>query len=248
MSFEFKNPKPWENKKSTIFKEWLNKEMKQNPENWGQDFREYVEIKTKEGKGRKDSHKSNEEEKKEKTFERYLGGLNLTEQEIQGKSILDIGCKDGEFVVSCMEKGITQKVYGMDRKLEEGALDEKYRDHFFSQDFTKEFPVKNLDYIVSAGAVSLYLNEFNKSKVEKTIAKAIEAINGKGEIRIWPIKKALRGRELEGIKEQERIVDEIMKKFEAELNIAWKLEATDIRVSGIDKDVWAEQVLIIKKI
>lgn len=164
---------------------------------------------------------------------------------MRGKKILDVGCHEGEFVISCMEKGITQEAYGVDIKLEGEAINDQYHNNFFSKDFTDEFPVKNLDYIVSVGAVSLYLDKEHKIDVEEAIAKAVDAINEKGEIRIWPVKKALRG-EMDGVKEEEQVISEIMVKLEKQLSIEWELKPTDIRVSGIYKDVWVEQVLIIK--
>lgn len=245
MNFEIRQLSPWEDKKMPAFKEWLDEQIKLRPEDWGADFRIYVEMKARESETKNKYQELTAEEKREKTFRRYLDGLNITEQELTGKSILDVGCKEGDFIVSCIEKGIAPNAYGIDKALEGGSVNSEYGNNFFVGDFTEELPVKNLDYVVSVGALSLYLDEEHKIDAEVAISEAINAINEKGEIRIWPIKKALGGNNSDGIKESERVLAEIMVKLEKQTSIEWRLEPTDIRV-GVDKDVWAEQVLIIR--
>lgn len=247
MNFDLpKQLKPWENKSPLVFDKWLSNEVNSIPERWSPEFLEYVEIKRKECTEKKEYQETSIEEKKDRTLKRYLDSLKFTEQELQGKSILDVGCGKGEFVVSCMQKGITQKVYGLDGSSEEYSSNEGYSNHFFSQDFTEDFSVRDLDYVISVGAISLYLDEEHKIDVEIMIEKAIEATNKDGEIRIWPIKKALMGDKIDGIREEEKVISEILKKLEEKFSIIWELKPTHIKVSGHDKDVWAEQVLVIR--
>ena len=242
MNFDLpKQLKPWENKKSIEFKKWFEEQINLTPEKWSSDFLKYIEIKEQEAREKPDSEEDNR-----RTFDRYLGMINLEEQKLKDKSILDVGCLEGDFVISCIEKGITEKAYGLDRNLEGNALDDKYRNNFFSGEFEKDPPLKNMDYVISVGAISLYFNEEDKTMAESMIVKAIDSININGEIRISPVLKVLRGIELDGIKEEERVVFEILEKLKREFDIEWELKATDIGVSGKDKDVWAEQVLIIK--
>lgn len=249
MNFDIpKTPKPWENKKSIIFSKWLAEQANLAPENWSADFNAYVEKINDENNKEWDDQEHSVEQEKERTFKRYLSGLKLTEQDLIGKSILDVGCHDGAFLVSCLEKNLAQKAYGTDCELEGEASQDKYHGNFFVRDFADDLPVAELDYVVSVGALSLFLDEEHKDHVEKSIAKCINAICKNGEVRIWPIKKALRGKEMAGIIEGEKVILEIMAELEEQAEIQWELNPSDIRVDGKEKDVWLEQVLIIKKV
>lgn len=243
----FEKPKIWENRKSVEFRKWLFEQVNLAPENWSPDFKQYSKIREKESGKKEKWTKPSLEEKRNKTFERYLGGLCLTEQDLKDKSILDIGCENGDFAIACLEKGITKKAYGLDTQLEGDAVSSKYYSNFFSEDITHGSPVRNLDYAFSVGAISTYLDEEHKIDAEVSIGEAIRAINENGEVRIWPVKKTLRGIAMDRFKEEERVILEIMGKIEKESDIVWELKPTDIRVGEADKDVWAEQVLIIKR-
>jgi len=244
---DFETPpkaKLWKNKKSYLFRNWLNKQIKLDEKDWDANFKEYIDVKLKEAGENAETEKS-AEQKREDTFERYLEGLDLTRWDLEGKRIMDAGCNDGEFVIACIEKEITNEIYGLDEKLVEEARNEKYSRNFFSGDFTQEFPVKNFDYVVSAAAISLFFNEREKSKAEAAIKNALESLKEGGELRIWPVFKAMRG-DLAGIEEEEIVAREIIEKLEKDLGVVCELRYTDIAANGTDKDVWAEQVLIIK--
>jgi hypothetical protein len=247
MNYDVPNQiKPWENKKSAAFKKWLAAQVKLDPSRWNQDFIEYLKLKEAESEEKVVYVEPTPEQVRANTFERYLGGLDVAEQDLKEKSILDVGCGDGDFVVACMEKGLTQHAFGMDRDFFAGGLDEKYRGNFFPKQFSDIFPVKNLDYIFSVGAISLYLDEQHEIDAEDAIKSSIRAIKKTGEVRIWPIKKALKGEQLDGIKEEEMVLARIMEYLGERFEIEWELIPTDVRVSGRDKDVWADQVLVIR--
>jgi len=248
MSYDLpEQPKPWENKRSAVFKKWLKEQICRDPKDWDQDFKTYIAQKEEDSQ-RKDIYvKPTPEERAEKTFNRYLDGLDLKPEDLQGKSILDVGCENGDFVISCLEKGITQQGYGTDQELAGAARNLRYRNNFFHRDFTDSLPVNKLDYVVSVGAISSYLDEENEINAEEAIKGALRAIKKTGEVRIWPIKKFLRGSDMDGIKEQELVLARIMENLEKRMEIEWELKPTDIQVSGHDFDLWAVQVLIIKR-
>lgn len=242
----FDKPKIWENKRSAEFRKWLAEQIKLAPENWSSDFTAYLEIKKEEEK----SGKPSPEKIREVTFHQYLDLLSLTENELKDKKILDIGCHEGNFVIYCLKKGITDRAYGLDNNLIGDALDNRFKEHFYSGNFSKDFPVKDLDRIVSLGAVSLYFNEENKGIAEAALRESLKAIHKNGEIHIGPVLKALRGK-LEGIRKEEQILTEIMEKLKEEFNIEWELKPADINqtleTNVKDRDVWAEQALTIKR-
>lgn len=256
----FENPslpisKPWENKRDPIFKQWLLTEVSKEPEEWSPDFVAYIEKKyaernremTEESDGEK-----NEQVLDESDFVRSLDILALREEEVRNKKTLDLGCHDGGFVTTCLDKKLTDEVYGLDFELTGDALDQKYSGHFFSGDFKDALPVQDLDYVISVGAVSLYLDEESSldpvrgSVAELALKNAIMALNENGEVRIGPIDKAVRG-DLAGVEASERILSGILARVEKEFDITWKLEPTDIHVTGNEKDVVLNQVLVITK-
>lgn len=187
------------------------------------------------------------EEDKEKTFKRYLEGLNLKEEDIKNKRILDLGCgTEGEFVRACADKDLTEEIYGLDLRIDFEEIKDKYKNNFFAGDFEKEFPVQNLDYAVSVGAINAPWNEEKDKKgLEQALVQATQAIKSGGEIRIYPIQKCSEESELEGIKERRKTMEEILQKIAPQLNIEYQFEPIDVSISG--KDLWLNELLIIRK-
>lgn len=240
--------KPWENKKSPVFKEWLKKQIQLDSSKWGQDFKLYIKQVEEDSKEKNVYSEPTEKEKREETFNRYLNALEISQEDLKGKKVLDVGCGNGDFVISCLEKGITDEVYGLDSNPKGDARDPKYRSHFFYKDFSNVFPIENLDYVVSVGAISLYLYDKElQVDIEEAIKSSIRSVNENGEVRIWPIKKFIQGTDSDGIKEQEQLLLSVMEYVSECLDIEWRLDPTDIRACASDKDIWADQVLIIKK-
>jgi SAM-dependent methyltransferase len=236
--------KIWENKKSQEFRDWIKEQALLPAEKWNEDFRNYVELKYEESLEKEEDE--SREEIMQKTWERYLNGLDFSEKDLKDKRIIDLGCGEGEFVRECLSRGISQEVYGLDLKTEEEVKDLEEQGHFFTGDFEKELPLKNLDYILSVGAVSLGIDKETAKGKEQTLRHALDAINKDGQIRIFPINKVGEHSQLEGIKDSEKVLKDILEKIKKDYDIEYELRPIDIRVSGIDKDVWLEQVLIIK--
>lgn len=237
-------PKIWENKKSQEFHDWVTGQALAPADKWSEDFRNYVELKHKESLEKEEDE--SREEVMQESWERYLNGLDFSEGDLKDKRILDLGCGEGEFVKGCLNKGISQEVYGLDLKAEGASRDLKEQGHFFTGNFEKELPLKNLDYVLSVGAVSVGIKKETAKGRERTLRRALDAINQDGQIRIFPIGKVGGHSQLEGIKDSEEVLKEILEKIKKDYDIEYKLRPRDIRVSGVNKDVWLEQVLIIE--
>ncbi len=237
-------PKIWENKKSQEFHDWIMGQALAPADKWSEDFRNYVELKHREGSEKEEDE--NREEIIQESWERYLNGLDLSEGDLKDKKILDLGCGEGEFIKGCLSKGISQEVYGLDLKAEGESKDLKEQGHFFTGDFEKELLLKNLDYVLSVGAVSVGIKKETAKGKEQTLRWALDAINKDGQIRIFPIGKVGEHSQLEGIKESEKVLGEILEKISKDYDIEYESRPIDIRVSGVNKDVWLEQVLIIE--
>jgi len=246
MMNKFEEKKIWENKKSPAFRKWVAEQFCLSPKDRSTDFNLYIDLKSKEGEEKESVERSLEQKRKE-TFKRYLDILDLTEKELKNKKIADLGCENGEFVVECLEKNITREAYGQDIELSGEALEEKYKNNFQSGSFEEKIPFQNLDYIISVGAITLYLNQENAGKIEKMIRNALAAIGERGQIRIGPVYKAGEGDNFDGIKESEKVLADVLEKIGKDESILWELAPLDIHVSGDYKDVMLRQVLIINK-
>lgn len=235
---QFKNieqAKPWEDRKSENFRNWISVNALADPSEWDEDFREYIHIKQK------------EREQELPTWDKYLNGFNLSEEDLRGKKILDLGCLDGEFVRACIDRGITQEAYGVDKELEGEAKGGKYSGHFFQQKFEDNLPDKDFDYVLSYAAISLALTKELAEMGERAIKEALSVIKDSGEVRIGPIGKVYKGSELLGIAETMEILESLLQKISKEEDIEWELIPIDISATGDQKDVWLDQVLILRR-
>ncbi len=187
-------------------------------------------------------------------FKKYLKYLDLTENDLKGKRILDLGCgKEGNFVKTCIENGITADIFGLDSEIEPDKLDEKYKKHFLKADFEKEIPAGNYDYITAVAAVGL------SPEIKKVISHSLKALKEAGEIRISPVYN-VPGPEWEKIKFNEdssmfsfsskegwqNILESLLK----EEKIKYEFKPFGIRTFGIFRNydgVVLKEVLIIKK-
>lgn len=232
-------------KRSLEFRRFLAEQVSLSPDKWDEKFKDYMEEKYKEAQ--KEIPERTSEEERELTFRRYLKGLDLTEEELKNKKILDLGCgEEGIFVKECLKRQISQEAYGIDLLINSDTLEEKDKNHFFKDDFEKEFPIKNLDYVLSAGAVEAPFDELNQSEPEKTLLEGIDSIKDTGEIRIFPIRNTYPESEHKGIRFARQKWDEILNELADKKKIEYEIKPIDIRV-GINKDVWLEEVLILKK-
>ena len=217
-----------------------------SPEERDAGFRNYVDKKYIESQEH-ESEEEDPEEMRQDTWKRYLDGLDLKEEDLKDKRILDLGCDTGDFIISCLDKSITKDVYGLDIELKGEALDEKYKKNFFQGNFNDSLPVKNLDYVVSVGAISLFVNEEVAKNMEGTIKSSYTALSEGGEIRIYPMPRVPEDSDLEGAKESREVILKILENIKKELPIEWNFTPIDIKVSGKNKDMWLEEVLTIRK-
>lgn len=186
---------------------------------------------------------------RQQTFERYKKGLGLNEEDLKEKRILDLGSGQGDFVEQLIQEGITQKAYGLDANPENFPAEKGVSSHLFQGDFQKELPIKNLDYVVSLGAVSSSFFAGNEDvDVDSIIKNSFDALNEGGEIRIYPIQEAGKDSELIGLKESHKKWVELLSKTAETEGVQCTLEPRDIKVVGKNNDVILESVLIVKKL
>ncbi len=235
-----------ENEKDSQFKEFLAQQISLPRNEWSEKFRDYVEEKYK--KEKEEISEYSPKEQQELIFKRYLKGLGLSEEDLKNKRILDLGCgEQGDFIKECLDKHITQEAYGLDAKIVPELFEGKYKDHFFEGNFESKFPIENFDYIISMGAVEAPSNEIDSRDPEKTLHEALKVLKEQGEIRIYPIRKAPPENKLKGVEFMRKKWMEILKELSVKEKVEWELNPIDIKVAGKNKDVWLEEVLIIKK-
>lgn len=186
---------------------------------------------------------------RERTFKRYMNGLGLDKDSLKEKRLLDLGSGQGEFVEYLIQQDITQEAYGLDANPEELSVKEEMKSHLFQGDFQKELPVKNLDYIVSLGAVSnaVWGGEEVQS-VENIVKSSLAALKENGEIRIYPIQEATKDSALNGTKESYKKWIELLQRISESEKMEYSIKPRDIKVIGRDNDIILESVLVIKKI
>lgn len=195
MGFEQPVKNPWENKKSPAFKDWLFRNASKSPQERDKNFQEYVDIRLADWKKRTEAMGGSSERTGREVFNGYLRRMDIDEDYIKGKRILDLGCREGSFVCTCLDQSLTQDVYGMDVKLLGEAATEKYSGHFFEGDFRSTIPVQQLDSILFKASLHMLLRDKNGvEQATTTLLKAIDALSPSGEIRIGPITERLIGR------------------------------------------------------
>lgn len=240
-------------KKNNDFKQFLVQQFSLPKEQWSKEFKNYVEKKYKEAHPNESPDLSLEQEREE-TFKRYLEVLNISEENLKGKKILDIGCgEEAEFVKRCLNENITQEIYGLDMlEIDTSGVQDDYKKNLLKGDVAEKLPVNELDYVLSVGVplAPISEKEMSHSRLEETIENSIEALNKNGEARFYPIPKASPySSEMPGFEFQRKNWLEAMEKVSKNKEIEWGLEPIDIGVSGFpdNKDVWLNEVLIIKK-
>lgn len=245
--FGKKLEKPKQEKQSEKFREFLAEQISLPEREWSEEFKNYVKKKYKEQTAEYPERSS--EEERRLIFERYLKGLGLNPEDLKGKRILDLGCgEEGEFVKDCLDRELAE-VYGLDLNIKPETIEEKYRNHFFEGSFEEEFPLKNLDLVVSVGAVEAPSNEDELDKIDprKTLNSALKSIKENGEIRIYAIRKAPPESELKGVEFSRKKWLEILDDLSSQGLVGYELRPIDIKAGGKKPDVWLEEVLILKK-
>jgi len=135
-------------------------------------------------------------------YGRYAKDFDLQEEDIKDKRILDIGCGEGKFLLYCLEKGLTDDIYGIERN-QEGidksddwvnrdfkALREEYRDHFLNGDFVKDdISIDKLDHALARASLSLFSSEKEGEDIYKLVNKVEKCLKAGGDLRICPVFK-----------------------------------------------------------
>jgi len=244
--------------------QFLEKQFRLPKEQWDEQFRALVHQKSEENQRMiKDAEESLGREFKEspqetsaespevlrrETFERYVKGLGLGEEDLKGKRVLDLGCHEGEFVQQLIKENITPEAYGLEAN-EEVVIKEGIKDHILRGNFAKELPKKNLDYIVSVGAVSNYISEGEDgvAVIEDTIKSSLDSLKENGEVRIYPIQEAQENSELVGLIESRKDWGNLVEKIFREGGVTCSIEPRAVKVIGKNNDIILESVLVIKK-
>ena len=240
------------NKKS--FKNFLLEQISLPRDKWSDEFKEYVEEKRREAKALENDESPDPsfEENQIKVFNNYLRDLNIEDnpEYFKDKVVIDLGCGEGEFVLECLERGEVESIYGLDLSIKKELSSGSSKDNFIEGDFTKTFPFKKADCIISDGSINdLIFDENESENLEKLFRNSLDILTENGEIRIAPLHKYYHSEiELAGVDFSIDKLSKVLKKLSEENLIDFKFEPIDIQVSGKDyKDVWLWETLIIKK-
>lgn len=244
-------------KKTPEFQQFLAEQVFLPKEKQDEKFKNYVEKKYKFWQENiRYAKECSATEIKERSFKIYLKYLDISENELKDKKILDLGCgKEGNFVKDCLEKGITPNIYGLDRKIEPDKFNKDIKQHFFRGDYSKKIPDGDYDYIISVDTPlgPSLSDRFEEKDVDckKTISLALKSLKEDGEFRISHMGET--GMEGGRTSILMKKWQNILKSLAKEKKIEYQFQPVDIAVSGthtasgIHKSVLLEEVLIIKK-
>ena len=251
MSFEKPtfSTEPEKSEQEPITGKFLQEQILLPKSEWDERFRQLVALKIRE-KREEESQESEEstEVLREKSFRRYLKVLGLDENSLKGKKILDLGSGEGEFVKYLIDKWITQKAYGIDEDLDQAAIEEKFKHDFFIGDFREDLPVKDLDYIVSVGAMAAAVwTDEDVRNVKRIIDNSLCSLKESGEIRIAGVSEPAKVNPLEGLELTLKNWQELLKEISKKQNIECRLEPRDIELYGENNHITLEYTVIIRK-
>lgn len=246
----------YESKKSeqeSITPDFLQEQIRLPKNQWDQRFKELIEEKIKENQRFQEG--INEEKLEESPeilekhiFQRYVKGLGLNEESLKGKRILDLGCGKGEFIQYLIKQGITSEAYGIDAKIDKITIKDRFKKHFIKGNFEESLPVKNVDYVVSVGAVSNGIwNGKEVMNIRRVIENSLLSLNENGEIRIYPIQEPSKATPLEGLKASLKKWKELLTEISQTQKVEYQIKPINIKVSGKNNDIILESVLIIRK-
>jgi hypothetical protein len=264
-AYNFREAPP--NEAEKITPEFLAQQARLPRDQWSEEFKIYIDeiiqenIRMRERKWTEEERSSSPEAEEEITYERYLSGLRLDEAELRDKVILDLGSGDGEFVKYCIDKGITQNAYGIEARLanennpveeaghDQVKIDERYRKNFFAQNYGKEFPVHNADYVISMASVTNMDWDGEEWKdVVTVLQNSLAALKESGEVRLWPIQEPAEATPVEGENGINQAWKEKLDTFASENHVQWELRPTGVIVTGNNNDqIYLNSVLILRK-
>ncbi len=196
----------------------------------------------------KDAYKKREEfielqeRNKEDIIDMYLNDLEIEEDKIPLKKILDIGCgREAKFVKYIIEKLDSKNVYGVDVDLEKEML-QKYPHNLYKQNFYETLPINNLDLIIARATIC------NEDLTQKNFLENIlNSLSEKGELRVYPIfKNHFESDHKEALKKESELI-KILNKLSEQFNFDYSLKVKEISLYGKDKYPASKNLLIIKK-
>lgn len=249
-------------KKENLSPDFLQEQFRLPELDWDERFRELVRILIQENQQAiLDTHKSLEkgvgdlapedkqespEKLRQELYAHYLSSLNIKEDDLKDKSILDLGCGfAGFFVQYLIEHKITDKVLGVDLNLQEQTVEERFRKHLVKGDLTQDLPMENVDYIFSVGAISMVGDFENKGQIVK---KWIDNLKSGGEIRIYPIPEPSDKFPWESVIQDWQEWKTFIEETNLQSDVECSLEPKGIRIMGKDNEMVLDHVLIIKRI
>lgn len=252
MSFEGPkfNTEPNKSEQEPLSGDFLKQQIRLPEAEWDERFRKLVTRKIKEKKDRESKEpEESPEVLREESYRRYLKVLNLDEELLRGKKILDFGSGEGEFVKYLIDKEITQEAYGIDEDLDQNTVEEEFQNHFFQGDFRDDLPVKDADYIVSVGAMNAVWTDEDVRDVKRMVDKTLASLKKNGEIRIAGIAEPAKANpiELEGLDTTLKRWRELLKDISESQGIECRLEPQDIELMGEDNHIALQYVLVIKR-
>src|SRR3989344_501048 len=227
--------------------DFLQEQIRLPRNQWSEKFRQLFEEKIAENQREKvDEPEESPESAQERTFRRYIEGLGLDESKLRNKKVLDLGCGEGEFVRSLMEKGITSEAYGIDEQLNEISVEDKLKPYLLRGNFEEDLPVQNADYVISVGAGSLCIwageEEMN---IRRIVEKSLASLKADGEIRMYPIQEAAKATPLPGLEASQQKWSEVLSEISENQGVEYRIEPRNIRVIGRMNDIILESVLVI---
>lgn len=255
MNFELSEKKPWEDKQSLVFKNWLISNASKSPGDWDSNFQEYIEIRLAHWRRQVELREAKREPSSEDIFKTYLERMDISQGFLMGKRVLDLGCADGAFVRICLDQDLTQEIYGIDVKLQGEATSEKYHRNFIEGDFRENIPIQNTDLIVAKASLHTLWNKGGDIEQAASVClKALEALSPAGEMRIGPILKTLEGGYKDDQEEFHQMLDIISRKAKikyefipVDIGVSYQKRIPVDRENPVNRRISLESVLIIRR-
>ena len=187
------------------------------------------------------------EKQKTDVYNRYMEDFNLAEEDLEGKSILDLGCgKIAPFIQKLKEKDLDVELKGIDIDLNKDHIPQELGEVIECGNFEKKIPEGSYDYVLAYGSIFA----FEVRDPESAILNAVESLNPGGEVKITPINEPIEG-DLVAMEEEWDKMNRVLEKVAKKNNLQLKMEEVDFRVSGKDKnnkDIWIKNLATLKRV
>ena len=214
-----------------------------------EDLIRFIEQRKRIRSGEEAEPEESPEAERQHTFDRYMEQLELGEDMLKGKRVMDLGFGTGEFIQHLLSAGITSEAYGIDVHPFRDFKDDGFEGHFFTQSSEEDLPVNNLDYIVAIRSVSHggQGEDGNVMNVDRVLEKSLAALKEGGEMRIYPVDESAKGNldteRVHSVQEWEASLAAMSEKY----GLTYEIDPINIFVGQLTKDVTLQSVLIIRK-